>query len=69
MTKKENLIKQLELERDRLLAQGKSPIDHNFTIQYLQTSKTSASSPDLFELLDAAMHDFDCLCADYGVTE
>lgn len=63
---KEKLIEALKEERLQFVKRGADPTEHDIAIDYLITGKTSYS-PDKWELLDAVMNDFDCICADYGV--
>ncbi len=62
--KKQKLITALKAERALFIKRGQSELNHDAAIQYLETGKTY-SDPNEFELLDAAMHDYDTLCSDY----
>jgi hypothetical protein len=66
MNKKEKLIEALEKERQRFVDGGHSTLDHDVAIEYLKTGKTD-KNPDNYEMLDAVMHDFDCVCSDYDI--
>lgn len=68
MSKKEKLIEALKAERLGFIQRGQSPLEHDVAIEYLETGKTS-EDPEEFELLYAAMFDFDSLCFDYSVTD
>lgn len=65
MTAKEQLIEKLKLESQVLKNKGVDVTDHEVTLIYLKTGTTNAN-PDNFDLLCAAMYDFECLCSDYG---
>jgi len=61
---KTNLIEALKKEREIFKNNGKDTTDHDVTIEYLETGLTK-ENPDKFELLDAAINDYKCLCSDY----
>lgn len=63
-TKKQLLIEALKQERLRFSNRGQSTLGHDVAIDYLETGTTN-EDPDEFELLDAVMNDFDCVCSDY----
>ncbi len=65
MERKLKLIEALKEERERFLKRGQSTLEHDIAIEYLETGKTD-EDPDEYELLDAVMNDFDCVCSDYG---
>ena len=66
MEKRGFLIKALEAERDQFKHRGQDTKDHDITIQYLKSGSTT-HNPDAWDLLYAAVYDFDLLCSDYGV--
>lgn len=66
MERKLKLIEKLKEERERFSQRGQSTLEHDIAIEYLETGKTD-EDPDEYELLDAVMNDFDCLCSDYEV--
>ena len=59
------LVDALKIERARFEKDGHSTLEHDATIEYLETGRTD-KDPNKFELLDAAMNDFDTLCSDYS---
>jgi hypothetical protein len=59
------LVEALKIERTRFEKDGQSTLEHDIAIEYLETGRTD-EDPNEFELLDAAMNDFDILCSDYG---
>jgi hypothetical protein len=65
MERKLKLIEALKKERERFLQRGQSTLEHDIAIEYLEIGKTD-EDPDEYELLDAVMNDFDCVCSDYG---
>jgi hypothetical protein len=65
MERKLKLIEALKEERERFFQRGISTLEHDIVIEYLETGKTD-EDPDEYELLDAVMNDFDCVCSDYG---
>jgi len=64
-SKKEKLIEALRQERKMFETKGLDTTEHDIAIGYLLTGKTS-SNPEKWELLDAVMNDFDCVCSDYN---
>jgi len=71
MTKEEKtklLIEALKEEKKNLSERNYNfnPIDHDVCIAYLE-SGTYSEDLELYELLEAAVNDFDCLCSDYNV--
>lgn len=73
---KEKLIKALQEERERFLNRQQDTLQHDVTIMYLETDKLPVDiksvdevNPDNYELLDAAINDFECLCSDYGANK
>ncbi len=65
MERKLKLIEALKEERARFEKNNQSTLEHDIAIEYLETGKTD-EDPDEYELLDAVMNDFDCVCSDYG---
>ena len=65
---KQKLIEALKAERERFKGRGQSTEDHDMAITYLETGSLP-SHPEDFELLEAAINDFDTLCSDYDVTK
>lgn len=63
--RKLKLIEALKQERARFEKNEQSTLEHDVAIEYLETGKTD-EDPDEFELLGAAMEDYDTLCSDYG---
>lgn len=63
--KKEKLIEALKKERERFIKWGKPTKDHDLTIEYLETGDYPQDYED-FEILEAAINDFDCICQDYS---
>lgn len=66
MERKKKLIDALIKERELFKERGQSTLNHDCAIEFLETGKTD-KNPEDFDLLDAAMNDFDCLCSDYEV--
>lgn len=64
--RKLKLIDALKVERGHFVSRGQSTLDHDVAIKYLETGRTD-EDPDDFELLDAAMNDYDTMCSDYDV--
>lgn len=62
--RKQKLIDALKVERGHFETRGQSTLEHDVTIEYLETGRTD-QDPDEFELLDACMNDFDMVCSDY----
>lgn len=63
--KKSKLIEALKAERLLFVKRGQNTIEHDIAIDYLINGQTD-KSPEKWELLDAAMNDFDTLCEDYN---
>jgi hypothetical protein len=68
LTKKQRLAEKLIEERELFKKRGQNVEEHNVTINYLMFDETT-ENPNDWELLDAAMYDFDTLCSDYGVSD
>lgn len=66
MERKLKLLEALKKERERFLQIGHIALEHDIAIEYIETGKTD-EDPDEYELLDAIMNDFDCVCSDYGI--
>lgn len=64
MSRKEKLIERLKEERDSFKLRGNSTTEHDIVIQYLLLGDTNYN-PDKWDLLYAAMYDFETLCNDY----
>lgn len=69
MTKKEKLIAALQKERDLFNAQHLDTNDHDVALSYLKYGVLPSMGVDQYELLNAAINDFDILCSDYGINE
>lgn len=69
MTRKQQLARELEIEMNRLNSRGMGIADHILTLEYLEKGELPRYDPDDYgyELLSAAINDFECLCNDYGV--
>lgn len=67
MKKKEKLIAALEEERRRFDKMHQDTTDHDVAINWLKYGLLPSQGIDQFELLDAAVNDFDTLCSDYDV--
>ena len=75
--RKKALHEALKAERERLAKQGRDTLDHDLTLVYLETGDLQAmkANPNMsdddyldgFELLQAAVTDYEYLCSDYGV--
>lgn len=63
--RKQKLIEALEAEKDRLDRQGKDVMDHVLAISYLKTGVRPQVDIDSFDILYAAIYDYDYLCSDY----
>ncbi len=65
--KKAQLLEAITAEKKRLDSQGRITLDHELTIQYLTkgTSPVAMSNVESWELLDAAMNDFETMYKDY----
>ncbi len=64
MEKKEKLIEALEKERDAFKRRGQDTTEHDVAIEFLKTG-VLPKSLESFDLLDAAMYDFETLYKDY----
>lgn len=65
MERKLKLIEALKEERARFEKNNQSTLEHDIAIEYLETGKTEEDT-DEYELMDAVINDFDCVCSDYG---
>jgi hypothetical protein len=63
--RKEELIKALEKERDQFKGRGQSTADHDAAIDYLKTGMKPQKIPEGYDVLDAAVNDYDTLENDY----
>jgi hypothetical protein len=68
MDNKQKLIDALEAERKLFNGRGQLTTNHDAALFYLKngTLPTGVKAED-YDLLDAAVNDFDCLCSDYGI--
>ena len=66
MNKKLKLIEALKEERARFEKNNHSTFEHDIVIEYLETGRTD-EDPEEYQLLDAVINDFDCVCSDYAV--
>lgn len=65
-TRKKKLIAALKIEKTTFEHCGHDTFEHEITIKYLETGETKYNQED-YDLLDAVITDFDCVCRDYGV--
>lgn len=68
MDKKQRLIEAIKEEKNHFENNHLDTEEHEVVLSYLINGKSN-KDPYKYELLDAAMNDFDCLCSDYGITE
>lgn len=61
---KQDLIIELEFERNRFLKKSLPTIDHDYAIHYLKTGETNGDIGE-HEILMACVEDLDQLYADY----
>lgn len=62
----EKLAAALEKEKAMLISKRVSTFDHELTIKYLRTGSKPANW-NTYDILSAAVGDFDSLCHDYGI--
>ena len=68
MERKLKLIEELKKEAERLRKQQAVTIDHRYTIEYLETGKLPMLiNIEEYDILNAAVNDYECLLSDYGV--
>jgi hypothetical protein len=65
--KKAKLIEALQAERALFDKRHQDTTDHDVAINYLKHGVLPSMGIDQFEILDACINDFDCICSDYGV--
>ncbi len=63
--RKQKLIDALRVERGHFEAKGQSTLEHDVSIEYLETGRTD-EDPDEYELLDACINDYETMLYDYG---
>lgn len=63
--KSDVIIKALEHERGLFIKKGQSTKDHDLTIEFLKTGNGEVEDVDKYELLEAAVNDFETLYDDY----
>jgi len=66
---KEKLIAELEKERSLFDQRHQDTTDHDVTLNYLKHGIMPSMGVDQYELLDAAINDYNTLCRDYSVND
>lgn len=64
--KKARLLVKIKEERKSFFNRGHNVDEHDVAIDYLETGALPADFED-YELLEAIISDFDCVCSDYEI--